>query len=173
MKAEVRTQALAVVAGVAFAVAFVVFALLIRDGSLVPVPPVAAGALLLLIAAAVLALARQVRRHTRGGTWIEPLRAARTVVLAQAAALTGAAAVGWYTGQLAVVAGDLSLLANRDRLLPLGLHLVAASLLVVAGLVAQHWCRVDRDDNDDDGWDATRRRDGDGSSHVDGQPPRG
>ncbi|MGL5909584.1 MAG: DUF3180 domain-containing protein [Phycicoccus sp.] len=147
MKAEIRTQTLAVVAVVAFAVAFVAFTLLTRDGSLVPVPPIAAGALLLVIAAAVIYLARQVRQHTRDGTWIEPLRAARTVVLAQAAALTGAAAVGWYAGQLVVVAGDLTLLANRDRLLPLGLHLAVGAVLVVAGLVAQSWCRVRRDDD--------------------------
>ncbi|MGL5864801.1 MAG: DUF3180 domain-containing protein [Dermatophilaceae bacterium] len=151
MKAEIRAPALATTAMVAFAASFVAFTLVTRDGSLVPVPPVAAGALLLVIAAAVTYLARHVRRHTRDVTWMEPLRAARTVVLAQAAALTGAAAVGWYSGQLVVVAGDLALLANRERLLPLGLHLAAALLLVVAGLVAQHWCRVDRDNDGHDG----------------------
>ncbi|MGL5819964.1 MAG: DUF3180 domain-containing protein [Phycicoccus sp.] len=172
MKAEIRTQALAVVAAVAFAAAFVVFTLLTRDGSLVPVPPIAAGALLLVIGAAVIHLARQVRRHTRDGTWMEPLRAARTVVLAQAAALTGAAAVGWYAGQLAIVAGDLALLANRDRLLPLGLHLAAALLLAAAGLVAQHWCRVRRDHDPhgdaDDGRRDERHPDGDRRGDVPG-----
>ncbi|MGL4744072.1 MAG: DUF3180 domain-containing protein [Dermatophilaceae bacterium] len=146
MKAGIGPQALAAVVVVTGAASFVLFTLLTRDGSLVPAPPVVAGVLLVVIAAPVTYLARQVRRHTRGGKWIEPLRAARTVVLAQAAALTGAAAIGWYAGQVLVVAGDLTLLANRDRLLSLLPHLVAAVLLVSAGMLAQQWCRIDRDD---------------------------
>ena len=91
------------------------------------------------------------RRSSRGWAWpvrsylagrstrrLDPLRAARVVVLAQAATLTGAAAAGWYAGQLAVVAGDLSLVANQDRLWRLAL-LVGAGLVLSlpSGLVAQ------------------------------------
>ena len=88
----------------------------------------------------------------RGGptTSLDPLRAARTVVLAQAAALTGSAAAGWYLGQLVVVLTDLSLEANRGRLLPLGALVVAGVALAAAGLVAQRWCRIDPPAEDDD-----------------------
>ena len=100
----------------------------------------------------VLWLARPVRRYLQGRatTSLDPLRAARTVVLAQAAALTGSAAAGWYAGQLVVVLTDLSLDANRGRLLPLGALVVAGVALAAAGLVAQRWCRIDPPAEDDD-----------------------
>ena len=65
------------------------------------------------------------------------------------ATLTGAAAVGWYAGQLAVVAGGLSLVANQDRVWRLAVLVGAAVVLAIAGLLAQHWCRVDPRDDDD------------------------
>ena len=99
--------------------------MLTRSGDLVPRPPVLAGVLLVVMAGLVLWLARPVRRYLQGRatTSLDPLRAARTVVLAQAAALTGSAAAGWYAGQLVVVLTDLSLVANRSRILPLALLL--------------------------------------------------
>ena len=81
---------------------------------------------------------------------LDPLRAARVVVLAQSATLTGAAAVGWYAGQLAVVAGGLSLVVNQDRVWRLAVLVGTAVVLALAGLVAQHWCRVDPRDDDED-----------------------
>lgn len=149
MAREIRLGTLAVVTAVTFGVGLIAFALLTRDGSLVPAPPVIAAVLLLGIAGAVLYLARQVRQHVRRrrGRALDPLRAARTVALAQAAALTGAAAAGWYLGQLGVVLGDVSLVANRGRILPLIAQVLVAVALAVAGLVAQHWCRVDRGDD--------------------------
>ena len=149
---EIRVQTLLLVAAAAGIVSFVVFVLLTRDGSLVPRPPTLAGVLLVLMGGLVLWLARPVRRYLQGRatTPLDPLRAARTVVLAQAAALTGSAAAGWYTGQLAVVASDLSLVANRSRIVPLLLLALAGVALAAAGLVAQHWCRVEPRDEDED-----------------------
>ena len=149
---EIRVQALLLVAAAASIVSFVVFLLLTRDGSLVPRPPTLAGVLLLVMGGLVLWLARPVRRYLQGRatTPLDPLRAARTVVLAQAAALTGSAAAGWYAGQLAVVFGDLSLVANQSRIVPLLLLVLAAAALAAAGLVAQRWCRVEPRDEDED-----------------------
>ncbi len=70
-------------------------------------------------------------------------------MLAQAATLTGAAAGGWYAGQLAVVASDLSLVANQDRLWRLAVLVGAGLVLSVSGLLAQSWCRVDPPSDDD------------------------
>ena len=116
-----------------------------RSGGLVPRPPLLAIVLLALMAAFVLGWAWPVRRYLRGLARrpIDPLRAARVVVLVQAAALTGAAATGWYAGQLAVVLGGLDLQANRERVLPLAVAALAAVLLAVAGLVGQRWCRIE------------------------------
>lgn len=121
------------------------------EGSLVPRPSWLAATLLVAMAAFVLGFARPVRAYLRGRSTrrLDPLRAARVVVLAQAATLTGAAAVGWYAGQLAVVAGGLPLVANEDRLWRLAVLVGAAVVLALAGLLAQHWCRVDPRDDDD------------------------
>ncbi len=115
------------------------------SGSLVPRPPWLAIVLLLAMAGAVLILAWPIRRYLAGGATrpLDPLRAARVVVLSQAAALTGAAAAGWYGGQLAVIGRGLDLVANQDRVLITGLAALAALALSVAGLVGQHWCRVE------------------------------
>lgn len=114
-------------------------------GSLVPRPPWLAMVLLVAMGGAVLLLAWPIRRYLAGGATrpLDPLRAARVVVLSQAAALTGAAATGWYAGQLAVVLSGLDLVANQDRVLVTVLAVLAAMALAVAGLVAQRWCRVD------------------------------
>ncbi len=123
-------------------------------GNLVPRPPALALALLAVMAAFVAAWAWPVRRYLRGDATrpLDPLRAARTVVLSQAAALTGSAAAGWYAGQLAVVLGRLDLVANRDRILPLSLATLVALVLAAAGLLGQRWCRIEppRDDDDRD-----------------------
>lgn len=148
---EIRVQTLVLVAAAAGLVSFGVFVLITRSGELVPRPPLLAGVLLVVMAGLVLWLARPVRRYLQGRatTPLDPVQAARTVVLAQAAALTGSAATGWYAGQLAVVLTDLSLVANRSRILPLSLLLVAGVVLATAGLVAQRWCRVDPRDEDE------------------------
>ena len=148
---EIRVQTLVLVAAAAGLVSFGVFVMITRSGELVPRPPLLAGVLLVVMAGLVLWLARPVRRYLQGRatTPLDPVQAARTVVLAQAAALTGSAATGWYAGQLAVVLTDLSLVANRSRILPLSLLLVAGVVLATAGLVAQRWCRVDPRDEDE------------------------
>ena len=122
------------------------------SGSLVPRPPCCSGVLLVAMGGLVLWLARPVRRylHGRATTPLDPLRAARTVVLAQAAALTGSAAAGWYAGQLAVVAERPLARREPGPAAAAGALVVAGVALAAAGLVAQRWCRVDPPDEDDD-----------------------
>ena len=149
---EIRVQVLALVGAGVGIVSFGLFVVVVRTGELVPRPPLLAAVLLTVMAGLVLRLARPVRQYLRGKATgsLDPLRAARTVVLAQAAALTGAAAAGWYAGQLAVVLTELSLVANRARILPLALLVLAGVVLAGAGIVAQRWCRIDpREDRDD------------------------
>ncbi len=149
----IGTRTLTLVAVVTTVLGFVVAMVVTRDGTLLQRPPWVAGLLLVVMGGLVLWLARPVRHHLRSGrrTSVDALRAARTVVLAQAGALTGAAAAGWYLGQLIALLTDLSLVANRERLLPFGLMTVASLLLAGAGLLAQAWCRID--ESDDDGLD--------------------
>lgn len=151
---EIGVQTLALVGGGVGIVSFGLFEVVARSGELVPRPPLLAAVLLTVMAGLVLWLARPVRQYLRGRATrsLDPLRAARTVVLAQAAAITGAAAAGWYAGQLAVVLTELSLVANRSRVLPLALLVFAGVVLAAAGLLAQRWCRIDprEDDRDTD-----------------------
>lgn len=151
---EIGVQTLALVGGGVGIVSFGLFEVVARSGELVPRPPLLAAVLLTVMAGLVLWLARPVRQYLRGRATrsLDPLRAARTVVLAQAAAITGAAAAGWYAGQLAVVLTELSLVANRSRVLPLALLVLAGVVLAAAGLLAQRWCRIDprEDDRDTD-----------------------
>ncbi|WP_353952672.1 DUF3180 domain-containing protein [Knoellia sp. S7-12] len=141
----VRARVAVLVSLVVGLVSWLVWHLVTSDGSLVPRPSWLAAILLAGMAAFVAGFAWPVRSYllSRSTRRLDPLRAARVVVLAQAATLTGAAAAGWYAGQLAVVAGGLALVANEDRLWRLAILVGAGVVLSIAGLVAQHWCRVD------------------------------
>lgn len=141
----VRARVAVLVGLVVGLVSWLLWHLITGGDTLVPRPSWLAAILLVGMAAFVVGFAWPVRAYLGGRSTrrLDPLRAARVVVLAQAATLTGAAAGGWYAGQLAVVASDLSLVANEDRLWRLAILVGAGVLLCLAGLIAQHWCRVD------------------------------
>ncbi|GLY27547.1 DUF3180 domain-containing protein [Kineosporia sp. NBRC 101731] len=78
---------------------------------------------------------------------IDPLVAARTAVLAKAAAYGGALILGWYLGQALILLPDLV----GDRLGRFVLAMIAAGSAVAlsaAGFVVQRWCRVPPDDDE-------------------------
>ncbi|WP_404380655.1 DUF3180 domain-containing protein [Knoellia locipacati] len=147
----VRARVAVLVALVVGLLSWLLWQLLTGEGTLVPRPSWLAALLLVGMAAFVGGWAWPVRSYLAGRSTrrLDPLRAARVVVLAQAATLTGAAAGGWYAGQLAVVAGDLSLVANQARLWRLALLVGAGLVLSAVGLVAQSWCRLDPPSDDD------------------------
>ena len=116
------------------------------------------------IAIALLAFGWPVRRyqHSERGRSLDGLRAARTLALAQAGALTGAAIVGVWLGQLVLLAPDLDLRAYQAIAWRLVAAVVSGVVVIVAGLVVQGWCRVRRGPKDDDvdpGRAAARRGD--------------
>lgn len=111
--------------------------------------------LLVAMAALVLSSGLPVRRFLRGEARkpLSPIRAARTLVLAQAAALTGSGLVGWYAAQALHALADLSLPDYHRVLWQVLAACAAAVLLTGAGMATQRMCRVDpppRDDRDDD-----------------------
>lgn len=135
---------------VAFAVLRVVES---RGGTLLPVPPIAWLAEL-LIAAVVGVLAWNVRQYVQGRRpGFDVLLAARTVVLAAASAYTGSLLFGWYAAQVLVVviAGDLDIAGRRDLAVSAGVAASAAVVLAVVGLVAERWCEVPPSDEDEHG----------------------
>jgi hypothetical protein len=77
---------------------------------------------------------------------LDPLVAARTAVLAKAAAYGGAVIFGWYLSQALLVLPDL-VGARRQRFIIGLIATVLALGISVAGFVVQHWCRIPPDDN--------------------------
>lgn len=92
---------------------------------------------------------RQVR-DGRSSPAITPLRAARTLVLGQAGALTGAVLAGWYLANLLVLLPDSDVDSQRARVWPFLVHVAVAVLLALSGMLVQRWCRVRPRDRDDD-----------------------
>lgn len=92
-----------------------------------------------------------IRRFLRGRAKkpLNPLRAMRTLVLAQAAALTGALVAGWYLAQLLVLAPDLDVGSVRVLAVRLGALAAGGVLMSIAGLLTQAMCRVDKPDDGD------------------------
>ncbi len=88
---------------------------------------------------------RRLRDH-RPGRPVSALYAARALVLAQAAALTGAGLLGWYAAQALQLVPDLDIDSQRARLWLVGGHAIAAVLLVVSGLLTQANCRINPED---------------------------
>jgi hypothetical protein len=101
----------------------------------------------MLVAMAILVIGAglPVRRFLRGEARksLSPIRAARTLVLAQAAALTGSGVLGWYAAQVAHALGDLDLPGYRELLWRLLALCVASLVLTTAGMLTQRMCRVD------------------------------
>lgn len=108
---------------------------------------------LVFLAAAVIALAVPIRRATRAAvrTRIDPFHATRVVLFAKASALAGALLAGAAGGilvELLVRSGGLA----SDNLLRTVAVLVAAAVLLAAGLVGEWLCTVPpRDDDPDSG----------------------
>ena len=126
-------------------------------------PPASCGGVIVLVfmAGGVFFAGLPIRRFLRGQAKkpLNPLRAMRTLVLAQAAALTGALVAGWYLAQVVVLFPNLDIDSVRAVAVRLGALSAAAVLMAIAGLVAQAMCRVygggERDDADVDYGDDT------------------
>ncbi|MBX3195355.1 MAG: DUF3180 family protein [Schumannella sp.] len=105
---------------------------------------------LVLVGVAALLLALPVRRAVRGAPAhrVDPFYATRVVVLAKASALAGALLGGAGAGLLAellVRAGA----PGADAYLRAGSVLAGGAVLLAAGLIAEHWCTVPKDSDDD------------------------
>jgi hypothetical protein len=139
-----RPLTLVIAALVGVASAYGLDSLLALRGFAVVVPPVSLAIALVLIGGVLVALAWPVRRAAAGEHRIDPFYALRVVVLAKSSAVAGALLAG-------ASAGVLLYLVTR-AVVPLGSSLaaggtaVAAVLLLVAGLVAEHWCALPPDD---------------------------
>lgn len=96
-----------------------------------------------LIAAVVLAMGWQVRQFLAGRRpSLNPLRAARTAVLAKASCYTGAMLLGWYGGQIVAHLTDAGVPGSGGRAATAGLAALGALVLAGVGLLVEHFCQV-------------------------------
>jgi len=116
----------------------------LRDrGTTLPEVSWLVGPVELLIAGVVFSMGWAVRQFLRGKRpTLDPIRAARTAVLAKAAAYTGALLVGWYGGQLVIWLGELDLPAGGDRAWASGAAAAGALAMSVVGVVVEGFCRI-------------------------------
>lgn len=123
---------------------------LMQSGTFPPRVPMAAVILIAILGIVVLWFGWAVRGYLRGRKAdLNAIRAARTLALAQAAALTGAALMGLYAGQALGLAPDWDLKAAQRLLRGYALGLGASAWLLLAGLLAQSWCRIPPRERDD------------------------
>ena len=134
--------------GVTFLGTLVLRALAARGVRLAPVAWIEYVAILAL-AGLIFAMGWAVRAYQKGRKPdLDPLRAARTFVLAKAAALTGAILAGRYLAAVLDVVGDLDIAAQRDRAIAAGIAAVCSLVLAVVGLVVEKFCELPPPDED-------------------------
>ena len=128
------------------------WSLYLNSGGLLPPASWISAVLLAVMAALVFAAGLPVRRFLRGQATkpLSPIRAARTLVLAQAAALTGAGVLGFYAAQLALVLPDIDLPSYRSLMWRLLGLCLGAVLLAAAGMATQRMCRIDGGERDEE-----------------------
>jgi hypothetical protein len=120
-----------------------VLKLLESRGTYLPDVPWVVDVSLLLLAVAVFWAGWSVRAYQRGRRPdLDGLRAARTYVLAKAAAITGALLVGWYVSQFLVVLGDLDIDARRAHGFDALYAAAAALVLAVVGVIVERFCQL-------------------------------
>jgi hypothetical protein len=110
-------------------------------------------AAILVLAGGLLAAGWPVKKFRDGAAEhvLSPLRAARTLVLAQAGALTGAVLCGWYAAGVLVLLPDVDVHSVRSDVFMLLAHAGSAVVLSAAGMVVQSWCRVIPPEEDETG----------------------
>jgi hypothetical protein len=146
-----RLSAAAVLAAFTAAIGWLLLDLWSSQGGRMPPESYVAAVAIVVVAAVVLVLGWEVRRSVRGERKppMNPLAAARVAVLSKAAVYAGAVLTGWYAALGLSVLDDATGL-RRERLLASAAAAVASAVLVVAGLLAQRWCRLPPDDEDPD-----------------------
>ena len=111
------------------------------------------GAVVALVISVIVFIAglavRRLRAHEP--TWITPTGAATTAVAAQASAIVGALIGGVCAGELATALLTPPSPAMSSLGWSAGACLVSCLLWCGVGVLVEHWCAIDADDDDDHG----------------------
>ncbi|MET4098421.1 hypothetical protein ABIB37_000658 [Agrococcus sp. UYP10] len=144
-----RTSATALIlsAVVAAALAWMVEAMLVMSGRPAVVPTVTLGIALALLGGVLLLLAWPVRQAARGKRRVDYRHATSVLGFAKANAVVGALLTGAALGALAFFATRA--VVAGDAVLAVTVIAVGAAIELGAGLLAEHWCVLPPDDEDD------------------------
>ena len=108
----------------------------------------------IVLGGVVLAAGWAVRQVRLGRRRMDPTRAVRTAVLGQACAYAGALLAGGYGGYALTLLPDWSHTPRREAAIAAGLAALGGAVMVAAGVIAERWCRIGPDDDNDEGTDA-------------------
>ncbi|WP_323959968.1 DUF3180 family protein [Arthrobacter sp. JZ12] len=120
-----------------------------RNGYPTPSLPLSSLLTMAVVIAVTLVFGLRVRRwrSEKRTKALDPILAARTVVLAQATAYAGALTTGWHVG---ILADQLTLVGVRSNLGPVwgSLALIVGGIvMVVTGLIVESFCKLPPDDD--------------------------
>ncbi|VEG27923.1 DUF3180 family protein [Actinomyces howellii] len=133
------------------ALAWVAADLTLRHRGWVPSLTPWGAAVAVLVSVGVLVGGLAVRRmKDRQPTWITPTGAAATAAAAQASALVAPTVGGIYAGSLIAALLAPTAPAMTSLAWSSGACLAACALWCGIGLLVEHWCAIDLDDDDDD-----------------------
>ncbi|GAB4086525.1 DUF3180 domain-containing protein [Myceligenerans cantabricum] len=139
----------AVFAGVAV-VGWPVLRALEANGVHLPPVPWLVDVAIVALATTVFWLGWTVRAYQKGDRpSLDGLRAARTLVLAKAASLTGALLGGWYLAQVLLVLPDLGIEPRRAMAVAAVIAVVCSVVLSVVGVLAERFCQLPPPDGEE------------------------
>ncbi|WP_461169807.1 DUF3180 domain-containing protein [Arthrobacter sp. Z1-15] len=165
---NIRYRWLAVIALVSGVIGWLVNNWATRNSLPAPVLSVFGLLTVVLISGATLFLGLRVRRWQQGNRdrTLDPIAAARTLVLAQATAYAGSLLLGWHAG---IFVEQVPLWSLRPGHVATwaALAMIAGGVLMIAvGLLVERFCRLPPDDSNGNGGTTagpdTRREPGDG-----------
>lgn len=140
-------QRLTLIGVSALALAWLITEAMKRSGATPATVPWTVHVVALAAAAVAIWLGWQVRAYLNGDKPdLDGLRAARTAVYAQACAYVGAILTGAYGGYALGLVEMWTHEPRREVIVSALLGGASALVLLVAGVVAENWCRNDHDD---------------------------
>lgn len=145
-----RPLTLVIVAVLGVAAGFALDQVLTASGRATFIPVVTLPILLIVLGVFVVLMALPIRRATRGSTGepVNPFRAVRVAMLAQASSILGAGFAGFGVG-LALFVTTRPVTPSVGSWSTVIATAVCALLLVGAGLYAEHLCTIRKDDDDE------------------------
>lgn len=132
---------------VAAALTWMLEAMLVMSGRPALVPPLSLGIALALLGVVLLLLAWPVRQAARGKRRIDYRHATSVLGFAKASSLVGALLTGAALGALAFFATRA--VVAGDAVLALVVIAIGAAVELAAGVLAEHWCVLPPDDEDE------------------------